>query len=194
MEMRQVEYVLAVVDRGSFTKAAAADAREPAVAVGRHPPPRSRARRAALPPARALGRADRRRARPSSARPASSSATATPCSSRSRTCAASGRARSTSWRCRPWRPTRSARWWAGSARRTRASSCGSPRPTTSASVDAMVLDGRCELGPHRAAAAPRRAGGGRARAPGDRRGVPAADPARGARAGFPSRSSATCRS
>ena len=78
-----------------LTKAAAAMQGEPAVAVGRHPPPRSRARRAAVPPPRAI-RVLTDAGRPSSGPPASSSATPTPSSSRSPASGPATPARSTS--------------------------------------------------------------------------------------------------
>ena len=180
MDLRQVEYVLAVVDRGSFTKAAAVDGGQPAVAVRRDPPARGRARRAAVPPARALGRADRRRARVRRARPASWPATATPCSSRSPACAACGPARSTSCRSRRWPPIRSAAWSGASARRIPGIVVRIAAPDDVGAVDAMVLDGRCELG--LTELPPRRDElvAVVARTPGDRRGVPAPHPAPGA--------------
>ena len=57
---------------GQLHEGGRVDAGQSAVALRRDPPARSRARRAAVPPARSIGRADRRRARVRRARPASS--------------------------------------------------------------------------------------------------------------------------
>ena len=144
--MRQVEYVLAVVDHGSFTKAAAAmRVSQPSLSDGIrrleteldvrlfHRLGRSveltdagarvrRARPPAQPGPRRGARVGRRGAR------------------------ACRRAPSTSSRCRPSPPIRSAGSSAASARRIPGVVVRIAAPEDVGAVDAMVLDGRCELG------------------------------------------------
>ena len=132
MDLRQVEYVLAVVDRGQLHQGGRVDAGQPAVTVRRDPPARSRARRAAVPPARALGGADRRRPRLRGPGPPADPGPRRGARVGGRACGACARGHSTSCRSRPSRPIRSAGWSAASARRIRGSRCASRRPTTSA--------------------------------------------------------------
>ena len=180
MDLRQVDYVLAVVDRGSFTKAADVDARESAVALRRDPPARSRARRAAVPSPRSIGRAHRRRTRLRRPGPPAHPGPRRGRSSRSPVFGA----------CVPGTldfvslSTLAADPLGRLVGRFRKAHPGIvvriAAPDDVGAVDAMVLDGRCELGPDRAPAPPRRARVGAARTAGDRGGVPAPHPPPGA--------------